>query len=234
MAWYTFAYHTATRGKFFALCRGLVTPTEELAALYRPSGKSVEVIANGIDLSQFTPLPAPNNETPRLIFIGAADNPWHGVDKIIRLARSNADWRFDLVGDKTFGQSGPLPGNLTMHGHLTAAQYEPLLAAADVAISTLALHRNGMQEAAPLKTREYLARGLPTIIGYRDTDFPEDVPFLLRIANSPDNVDDESDRMRQFVAAVRGMRVPREAIQQIDSTVKEQRRLDFFRSVMKY
>jgi len=233
MAWYTFAYHKATRGKFFALCRGLVTPTEELAAVYRRYGKPVEVIANGINLSQFTSLPAPGNEMPRLIFIGAADNPWHGVDKIIRLAQTNPGWRFDLVGDKTFGQSAPLPGNLTMHGHLTADQYEPLLAAADVAISTLALHRNGMEEASPLKTREYLARGLPTIIGYRDTDFPDDAPFLLRIANSPNNVDDELGRIRQFVTAARGKRVPREAIQQINSEVKEQRRLAFFCSVTK-
>lgn len=233
MAWHTFAYHKATRGKLFALCGGLVTPTEELAAVYRPYGKPVEVIANGIDLSQFAPLPTPNNEAPRLIFIGAADNPWHGVDKIIRLARTNPDWRFDLIGDTTFGQSGPPPGNLTMHGHLTATQYEPLLATANVAISTLALHRNGMQEASPLKTREYLARSLPTIIGYRDTDFPDDAPFLLRIANTAGNVDDEVDRIRQFVSAAQGMRVPREAIQQIDSTVKEQRRLDFFTSLTK-
>lgn len=233
MAWYTYAYHKATRGKLFSLCRGLVAPTEELADVYRPVGKPVVVIANGIELAKFEPLPAPNNPEPRLIFIGAADNPWHGVDKILRLARSNPGWRFDLVGDATFGQSAPLPVNVTMHGHLGAAAYEPLLAQADVALSTLALHRNSMEEASPLKTREYLARGLPVIIGYRDTDFPGEVPFLLRVANTPSNVDDGLDKIRQFVSAARGMRVPREAIPHIDSVAKEQRRLEFFASVKK-
>lgn len=233
MAWYTYAYHKATRGKLFSLCRGLVAPTEELAEVYRPFGKPVVVIANGIELAKCEPLPAPNNPHPRLIFIGAADNPWHGVDKILRLARSNPGWLFDLVGDTTFGQPGPLAENVTMHGHLSATAYEPLLARADVALSTLALHRNSMEEASPLKTREYLARGLPVIIGYRDTDFPAEAPFLLRIANTPDNVDDSVEAIHRFVTAARGLRVPRESIQHIDSAAKEQRRLEFFASVKK-
>jgi glycosyltransferase involved in cell wall biosynthesis len=231
MSWYTYAYHKRTRDKLFGHCRGLVTPTHELAAVCRQFDKPTAVIANGIDLSLSEPLPAPNNAAPRLIFLGSPDNPWHGVDKIVRLAAANARWHFDLVGDKTFGLPLP-PANVTMHDRMSAAEYEPLLAAADVAIGTLALHRNGMDEASPLKTREYLARGLPTIIAYRDTDFPNDAPFLLRLPNTPDNVEDQSAAIRQFVAAARGMRVPRADIQQIDLGAKEQRRLEFFKSIV--
>ena len=233
MAWYTYAYHKATRGKLFAHCRGLISPTRELAETYRHVSKPTTVIANGIDLSLFEPLPAPNNATPRLIFLGSPDNPWHGVDKIVRLAASNPDWRFDLVGDRTFGLPGLPPANVTMHDRLDAAGYEPLLAQADVAIGTLALHRNSMDEASPLKTREYLARGLPTIIGYRDTDFPADAPFLLRLPNTPENVEEQGGEIRRFVAAAKGMRVAREEIRQIDLRVKEKQRMEFFEAVQR-
>jgi hypothetical protein len=56
---------------------------------------------------------------------------------------------------------------------------------------------------------------------------------LLRIANTPGNVDDGLDKIRQFVSAARGMRVPREAIYHIDSVAKEERRVEFFTSVKK-
>jgi hypothetical protein len=40
-----------------------------------------------------------------------------------------------------------------------------------MSIGTLAVHRKKLIEATPLKVRESLMRGFPTIIGYSDTDF---------------------------------------------------------------
>ena len=70
------------------------------------------------------------------------------------------------------------------------------MSAADVAIGTLSLHTKQMEEACPLKVREYLAWGLPVIIGYKDTEFPApDTAFLLQLPNNPTNVHDHLDQI---------------------------------------
>lgn len=57
-----------------------------------------------------------------------------------------------------------------------------------MAVSSLALHRDGLNEASPLKTREYLVAGVPVLTAYRDTDFLRGAPFLLQLPNVEDNV----------------------------------------------
>ena len=79
-----------------------------------------------------------------------------------------------------------------------------MLASADVGIGTLGLHRKSMDEASPLKVREYLAVGLPVLYGYRDPDADDLQPFVLKVANTPTNVVDELDRIDGFVHGARG------------------------------
>lgn len=45
------------------------------------------------------------------------------------------------------------------------------------------MFRNGLSEGCVLKTREYVARGLPLVIGYDDVDLRRDLPWLLRVPN---------------------------------------------------
>ena len=133
----------------------------------------MRVISNGIDLSAFQPLDAPNNETPRLVFIGTPGYSWHGVDKLVELARTFPDLHIDIVGYDQLPEHEPLPPNLTLHGYLNADGYRKVMAGCDLAISTLALYRKGMEEACPLKTRECLAYGLPMVLPYVDTDLKD-------------------------------------------------------------
>src|SRR5690606_3952676 len=127
---------------------------------------------------------------------------------------------------------GVLPSNVTAHGQLAYANYRAALAFADVAIGTLALHRKGMGEACPLKIREYLAHGLPTITAYSDTDFMEPRPFILQLPNEERNVRDNLPSIDRFVSAWRGHRVPREAVQHLDIQHKERSRIDFLTEVV--
>ncbi len=61
-----------------------------------------------------------------------------------------------------------------------------------------------------LKVREYLAAGLPVVIGYQDTDFLDGAPFILQVPNEPDGIrvldggDPHLRRRRGAVAACRG------------------------------
>jgi glycosyltransferase involved in cell wall biosynthesis len=221
-----FWYMRFTRDRLLRRARRIMVVTPEIAR--HPSIRSlrrpVDVFPNTIDVTAYPQLPAPANEAPRLVFIGAPGLPWAGVDKIARLARLVPDWQFDVIGSSPDEVEGA-PSNLAAHGSLTQQEYLPIMAAADVAIGPLALHRKGLSETSALKVAEYLAYGIPVIVATRETAFPQDVPFLLRIPNTESNVDDSVDEIREFVRRWRGRRVDRAEALAIDAGTVEPERM---------
>ena len=221
----------ATRRGCLQGARGLVFVSRELSNLpsYSSFTQKRTVIANGIDLGRITPLTAPNNHQPRLVFIGSPSNPWHGVDDILRLANLRPDWSFDLIGEES--RELHVPPNVEVHGQLSDNLYQPILAKADVAISTLAWYRNDMNEASPLKSREYFALGLPVIGSYEDTDVSSNSEFYLRLPNKPKAIVDAIHDVERFIRRWQGRRVERDQIQFLDSNAKERQRLAFLQSL---
>jgi glycosyltransferase involved in cell wall biosynthesis len=183
-------YARLVRDRLLRRARRIVVVTHELAR--HPSlarlGRPVSVFPNSIDLAAYEELPAPANVSPRLVFLGSPHLAWAGVDKIARLAARFPTWRFDVVGPGPDELPGA-PENLSAHGLLGRAEYLPIMRQADVAIGPLALHRKGLTEASALKVAEYLAYGIPVIIGNAETAFPDGAPFLLQLPNTEDNVD---------------------------------------------
>jgi glycosyltransferase involved in cell wall biosynthesis len=219
-------YARLMRDRLLRRARCIVVVTGELArhpAIVR-LGVPISVLPNSIDLAAYPQLPAPQNESPRLVFIGSPRLAWAGVDKIPRLAAELPAWRFDLIGPGTDELRGA-PPNVVAHGILGREAYLPIVAQADVAIGPLALHRKGLSEASALKVSEYLAYGLPVILSARETAFPDGAPFLLELPNTEGNVDNAADAVRAFVERWRGRRVPRAEIRSLDASVVERKRL---------
>ncbi|GGA33428.1 hypothetical protein [Paenibacillus physcomitrellae] len=133
--------------------------------------------------------------------------------------------------DSAKGKAAGLPPNLFFHGKMTRSAYQHLLDQADIAVGTLALYRKNMTEASPLKVREYLANGLPVIIAYEDTDFPAEVPFLLRLPAEPDLIRRNLGRIEQFVEAWQGRRIGRDQVSHLDTRFKEAVRLRFMEHI---
>lgn len=226
-------YNRLTRGLLLGRARAFVFVTAELSA--KPSVARFKarhaVVSNGIELAAYPSLRAVEGPAPRLAFVGTADQPWHGVDKLVDLAARRPAWRFDIVGldaGTALLAPGPRPANITWHGALERAQVIEVLATADVGVGTLALHRKSMSEACPLKVREYLAVGLPILYGYTDPDADGPADYALRIENTETNVIDALDAIDDFVTRSRGVRVPRSAVAHIDVAVKEGQRLALF------
>jgi glycosyltransferase involved in cell wall biosynthesis len=192
-------------------------------------GLATAVISNGVELAAAPSAAARAEGAPRLVYVGESAY-WQGVDKILELAQRFPAWRFDLVGLR----SRPAPANVAFHGFLGRGEYERLLAAADVGIGTLALHRKRMDEACPLKVRRYLEFGLPVLLGYVDTDLDAlDVWWLLKLPNVEENVRDGAGEIEAFVHRVLGRRVPRAEVERLVSAdVKEAERLAFFDDVL--
>ncbi len=238
-----------TLGKFYALynrltrrislerCSGIVSISHELATLpaFANFHKPTIVVGDGIDLSKYPFIPAPKNIQPHLVFIGSPGNAWHGLEKLIPLAQRYPDLVIDVIGyDHMEGVQNP-PVNIVLHGYLTGEAYQQVLATADSAISSLSLHSIGMEESSPLKTRECVAMGIPIILPYHDTDLePIKHPCILRIPNTPDNVQAHAEEIYQFVCSMMGKRLDDPQIRDsIDSKNKESQRLDFFRKFVK-
>jgi len=91
-----------------------------------------------------------------------------------------------------------------------------------------------MNEAAALKVRDCVARGIPCILPYFDTDLSGlESEFFLQIPNKEDNIQTHGQAIHDFVFAMRGRRIPRELIfERIDISVKEAQRLEFFQRVI--
>lgn len=229
-------YNHLTRGMLLRRVQGLVTVSRELAvsSAFASYHKPIRTIANGIDLTSFKPLHPPSNSIPRLAFIGSPGYVWHGVDKLVELALHFPNIQLDVIGyDKVPGFE-TLPGNLVLHGYLTSQDYQKVLASADIAISSLALHRIQLGEASPLKSRECLALGLPLILAYADTDLDDlDCDFLLKIPNKEDNIQTHGEAIREFAHRMRGRRADRDILlRRIDSHHKEEMRLSFFKEIL--
>ncbi|HUH97514.1 MAG TPA: hypothetical protein VLZ89_09165 [Anaerolineales bacterium] len=234
LGWVYSFYNRLTRGILLGRVKGLVAISDELAAspVFAHYHKPTIVIANGVDLENYQPLPAPSNTEPHLVYMGTptAGFAAHGIDKLLTLAELCPDLRIDVIGYNGPSGNHRIPSNIVFHGYLPPERYRPLLAGADVALSSLAFHRVGLEEASPLKSREYLAYGLPMVVPYKDTDLDDlDYDVFLKIPNREDNVQTHAQAIRDFAYRMRGRRAERSLFaSQIDVGFKEKNRLAFF------
>jgi hypothetical protein len=157
--------------------------------------------------------------------------PWHGLDKLAVLAKRFPSWTIHVLGDSPVTPEVAACKNVKAHGLLKRDQFEPLLAEAHVGLGPLALHRKNMEEACPLKVREYLSYGLPVIAGYLDTDFPNGAEFFLQIGNSEKNVEHSLEQIEAFVNRWMHRRVNPVDIAHLDYRAKEQQRLAFLAEI---
>jgi hypothetical protein len=156
-------------------------------------GKPSRTVANGIDVggvkhTGFVPF---DGVELKLLFIASSQAPWHGIDRLlasVRAYRGPVRLTLNLVG----GASGQAAGTVQRQSHLTLVHHGLLHGAAldavfedtTLAVSSLAMFRTGLTQACVLKTREYVARGVPFVYGYDDVDLPSPQPFCLNVGNS--------------------------------------------------
>jgi glycosyltransferase involved in cell wall biosynthesis len=230
-------YHRLTRERILRAVRAFIPVTHELAARFAGFEKPSEVIGNSFDFAEFPPLPPPcEAQGRRLVFVGSPGTPWHGLDRVGAIAALFPEVAIDVVGcaedDWRAAGAGAVPANVIFHGTLSHDRYLPLLHAATAALGTLGLYRKGMDEACPLKVREYLALGLPVIAGYQDTDVPPEADYYLRLPNNADALAPWRERIAAFLQHWQGRRVARASVAHLDTGVKEARRLAFMEKIL--
>ncbi|MCG0274834.1 MAG: glycosyltransferase [Thermosediminibacteraceae bacterium] len=223
-------FNRLTRNRIYRKAKALIVVTEELSNILECISKPIFVATNGYDTSKVIPRPVPHNERPQLIFVGTPGMPWHGVDKIIVMASLLPEFEFHLVGPEL---GGSIPNNIKVHKFLDHEKLLALYQKIDVGVGTLALHRKSMNQASPLKVREYLAFGLPVIIAYDDPDL-RGCDFVLQIPNEEDNVKKSLNKIKEFVLSWKGKSIPMdEVIRRIDLKQKEAEKIAFLENFCK-
>lgn len=220
------------RKRFIGGAQGIVYISRELTRLHGGFDSTRKlVIANGCLTPPSSALPgrgSRNRKRPKLAFVGSDRQPWTGADKVLWLAENLPEFDFLVVGSLIKG-----PANLTCHPAVTSDRVTELVAGSTVGISSLALHRIGMNEASPLKSRHYLSMGLPLIQAYEDTDVTEEDGCILQLPNREHLGENSIDRVRDFVLGAHrsdGPSIKALSLAQgrLSLEAKETRRLAFF------
>lgn len=188
-------------------------------------GQQKIVVPNAIDLDAYPTIKSLSSKVdkPNLFFIGTPNQPWHGVDLIRKMAVDLPDFNFHIVG-----LDGTNLHNLFYYGYLPKSEYLKILRKCHICIGSIAMYRNGMKEACPLKVREYLSYGFPVIAGYQDTAFldVETPSWFLKVDRNIDY-----DLVVDFVDRNRNVVVRHEELTAISTVKNERKRTEFFREI---
>lgn len=121
-------------------------------------------------------------ESDEIKFIVVASmEHWHGYDRLlVGLSNyitntDNVKIHIDLIGEgreldklKDLAYKLAINDNITFHGHKEGDSLNNLLLSADIGIDSLGRHRAGNNQNNSLKSKEYLAFGLPIIKSHID------------------------------------------------------------------
>jgi hypothetical protein len=219
-----------TKPLMFVHATGIVCVSEELRIKNQFYKSNVTVIANGSPDALFELTLKEKQHSPKLhlAFCVASNQSWHGIDKVKELIKLDNDYHLHIIG-----LEGASDESITFYGKVSRSQLIEILSSCDVGLSGLSVHTKNMNEASSLKSREYLALGLPMIFGYYDTDLSNiKCDFLLQIPNDEGNVIANAAKIKNF--AMRVKNIDRNHVRSIvkpllSSTLKEDKRLAFLR-----
>lgn len=237
-------YNLLTRDLFFKNAAAFVCVSQELSRIepFAKYRKPTLVIGNGIDTQKYKSIlsTAPAEGPCRFVFIGTPGQSWHGIDKIGVLASALPEEHFTIIGLTPQELEKELrftvPSNLEAIGYLDDHASSVAIASAHIGIGTLSLYAKGLEEASALKVRQYLALGLPVILGCKDTDLSShSEPFILELPNTPDNISAHIEDIKRFSISARDIErtlIRDFAARVLDTRVKEKQRIDFLHSVI--
>lgn len=135
------------------------------------------VYSNGIDFSRCLLAEDSRGGIPKMLFVAAVFQPWHGLDLLLeKVASSMKEFELHLVGntDSLIVDDS----RVILHGTLSDKEILLLVEKIDIGIGSLGMFRNDLKEAATLKVREYFASGLPVYATHRDSGLPKKFPYF--------------------------------------------------------
>jgi hypothetical protein len=190
-------------------------------------------VANGVEVDRVPErrqLRPASDSTIRLIAV-ASMSYWQGYDRLLEgmasyyAAGGARQIELDLVGVgseieryRTLARIGGLEGRVRFRGTVTGSALDNLFDEADVAVSSLGRHRTPGVITTTLKSREYLARGIPMVgADARDLFDGRAEPYTYLVAATDELID-----MNELVVFADSVKVrPLEATRTLRSLARQ-------------
>lgn len=186
-------YENYRKGSILKKCRGVIGVTDEIRQhelSFCPTLAS-HTMSNGINVESVKPSKQKEtrNDQLNIIFLAARFAPWHGLDYAIQGLRQysgSTPILLHVVGNinhisNLIEFTDRKNAKIKFHGELHGDELDAIFEQVDLGISSLGIHRVGLEEASVLKSREYFARALPFVYAYSDSDLTEEEGYALRV-----------------------------------------------------
>lgn len=171
-------------------------------------------IFNGININDINEIEK-DLATDEINLIGVANvSKWHGYDRIISgmaeyyKGTPKRKVNFFIVGE---GAEKSNLENLTdklilkekvfFLGAKFSKELEEIYSKMDIGVSSLALFRAGGGHD-PIKSKEYVAKGIPVVIGYNDRALSNELPFVFSVSS-----DDSAININEIVGKYINMKI---------------------------
>ena len=172
------------------------------------------VTCNGVDFNSIKKHHREKTSDKRLdLCVVASFQYWHGVDRLIKGLIDYYNNVFNcgketvytdgifvhMVGNGTeemmdqlhvLANNSVVANKIRFYGYKDGAELDEIYDKCDLAIASLGLHRLNIVGASTLKSREYLARGIPFVYSSLIFEFQKDpVDFALQVSTDEKNID---------------------------------------------
>lgn len=185
-------------------------------------------IKNGIDLSKYKVKEYTNEKNIIHIIVVAVFALWHGYERLIigmeNYIKTSPERKIivhmvgggdELTYYKKLVDKKHLGEYFIFYGFLHSEMLADVYHKCDLAVTSLGCYKIGIELLAALKSREYLAKGMPIISGCRLDVFEDekDYEFLLNFPNDPSPID--MYQVVDFYDRVYGNRSKKEVVSSI-------------------
>jgi hypothetical protein len=173
---------------------------------------------------------------PRVGLSVGAPFPASGIDRFGEIARDLADeaeWVIVCPASVAGRVEEEAGAGVTVVPTESETDYVEELATWSVAFGSMGLERKGLRTASPLKVRDYVGLGIPTVLPYWDEGVVGvDDPMLWKVAGESDAPVRHIDRdaCRDFIGRAVGQRLKESTSAAVSGPAVESRRLAFLLS----
>lgn len=161
-------------------------------------------LTNGVDMKEHKAKQYREKDGRIILVAVAVMGKWHGYERVIQGIHEyyshggKVNIIFKLVGNggqlayyNRLVNEYKLCEHVLFCGHLEGENLNEIYDYSDIAVGSLGLYKTGIQSAAPIKLREYCARGIPFIYGYDDFSFKDKIYFGYQVTNDSVPIDIE-------------------------------------------
>jgi hypothetical protein len=231
---------------------GLIGVTNEISReeSRRNMTLKIQTVSNGIDVTKvnFTKFIPFDGKSLTMTIVASEFAPWHGLDKLLKsllVYDTHIIIVLNLVGeyisdkDKiTIDEINSTNPNITIKilGPKRGKELDDIFSKSTLAIGSLAIYRQKLEEACALKIREYMARGIPFIYSAKDPDIEQNSSFSLELSN--DNKPIDFNKIIEFVEKVSSQKgiseeMRKYALKNVDWKIKVRQMYKFILEIKK-